>query len=210
MVDLQFGADGLIPAVAVDRGSGQVLMVAYMNREALARTVAGGDAWYWSRSRRTLWRKGEESGHGQIVRAIHVDCDGDALLLIVDQQGAACHTGRRSCFFRDLEGRDVEAASGGASADDIFADLFEVLKRRRTEMPAGSYTASLLRAGRERIGRKVQEEAEELTRAAESEADWRVVEEAADLIYHAWVLLVERSVELSVVQSELRRRRDGG
>ncbi|MBI3974918.1 MAG: bifunctional phosphoribosyl-AMP cyclohydrolase/phosphoribosyl-ATP diphosphatase HisIE [Armatimonadetes bacterium] len=209
MVDLQFGADGLIPVVVQDGASRQVLMVAYMNREALVRTVASGDAWYWSRAREVLWRKGEQSGHGQTVRAIQVDCDGDALLLTVGQEGAACHTGRRSCFFRDLEGRDIEAARGGPWPDDIFTDLFDVLKRRRGEMPAGSYTVSLLRAGRAPIGRKVQEEAEELTRAARTETDRRVVEEAADLIYHAWVLLVERGVELGAVQAELRRRRDG-
>src|SRR5437667_264379 len=167
-----------------------------------------GEAWYWSRSRRALWRKGEESGHTQTVRRLRVDCDADALLLTVDQHGAACHTGHRSCFFRTLEGSDA-AADGERVATDVLDELFELLKRRRAEMPARSYTTSLLRAGRTAIADKVREEAEELARAGQTEADTRVAEEAADLIYHAWLLLVDRGVELQDVRRELIRRRNG-
>lgn len=208
MMPLNYDGQGLIPVVAQDVTSGQVLMVAYMNREALEKTVQTGQAWYWSRSRRALWRKGEASGHTQTVRAVRLDCDADALLLLVEQDGAACHTGHRTCFFRDLDGPEVQEDSSPA-ASDILNKLFELLKRRRTEMPSGSYTTSLLRAGRMGIATKVREEAEELVRAAQAETDQRVVEEAADLIYHAWVLLVERGVELQDVRQELERRRNG-
>src|SRR5437867_910165 len=177
-------------------------------REALGKTLQTGEAWYWSRSRRALWRKGEESGHAQTVRRVRVDCDADALLLTVDQHGAACHTGHRSCFFRTLEGSDA-AADDERVVTDILDELFELLKRRRAEMPARSYTTSLLRAGRTAIADKVREEAEELVRAGQTEADTRVAEEAADLIYHAWLLLVDRGVELQDVRRELIRRRNG-
>jgi len=165
MIELKYDAEGLVPVVAQDAATGQVLMVAYMNREALGKTLQTGEAWYWSRSRRALWRKGEESGHAQTVRRVRVDCDADALLLTVDQHGAACHTGHRSCFFRTLEGSDA-AADGERVATDILDELFELLKRRRAEMPARSYTTSLLRAGRTAIADKVREEAEELLFAA--------------------------------------------
>ncbi len=212
MIEVKFGPDGLIPVVAQDDATGQVLMVAYMNREALGKTLQTGRAWYWSRSRGALWRKGEDSGHTQTVRAVRVDCDADALLLLVEQIGAACHTGHRTCFFRDLDGSEVTQDARGIAApakSDILDELFEVLKRRRSQMPAGSYTTSLLRAGRTVIAEKVQEEAEELVRAAQTETDQRVTEEAADLVYHTWLLLVERGVELLDVRQELRRRRNG-
>src|SRR5439155_621436 len=130
MIELKYDAEGLVPVVAQDAATGQVLMVAYMNREALGKTLQTGEAWYWSRSRRALWRKGEESGHAQTVRRVSVDCDADALLLTVDQHGAACHTGHRSCFFRTLEGSDA-AADDERVVTDILDELFELLKRRR-------------------------------------------------------------------------------
>jgi len=211
MVQLKYDEHELIPVVAQDAATGQVLMVAYMTREAVAKTLQTGQAWYWSRSRRALWRKGAQSGHTQRVREVRVDCDGDALLVRVDPQGPACHTGHRSCFFRDVEGREAvtDAADALPSPRDILDDLFEVLTRRRAEMPSGSYTTSLLRAGRAAIAGKVMEEAEELTRAAAAETDQRVIEEGADLLYHAWLLLVERGVDLRDVKEELKRRRTG-
>ncbi len=211
MIPLNYDARSLIPVVAQDAASGQVLMVAYMNREALEQTVQTGQAWYWSRSRQALWRKGEESGHTQTVRAVRVDCDADALLLLVEQEGAACHTGHRTCFFRDLHGSEPleDSSSAGPAVSDVLDELFALLKRRRAEMPAGSYTTSLLRAGHATIAEKVREEAEELGRAAQVETDQRVIEEVADLLYHACVLLVDRGVELQEVRQELARRRHG-
>lgn len=208
MVELRFGADGLLPAVTQDARTGQVLMVAYMNREALERTLETGQAWYWSRSRKKLWQKGEESGHTQRVREVRVDCDEDAILLLVDQNGPACHTGRSSCFFRDIQGQERPAAVP-APGDDILDGLFRLLWDRRAQMPEGSYTAELFRAGRAKIGAKVMEEAEEVTRAARKESDQRVIEETADLLYHSWVLLIDRGIELDAVRGELGRRRRG-
>ncbi len=209
MIDVKFGTDGLIPAVVQEARTGEVLMVAYMNREALTRTLQSGQAWYWSRSRKMLWQKGEESGHTQKVREVRVDCDTDAIVLLVEQEGAACHTGHRSCFYRDITGPTISTTAPQWDGD-VFQGLFDRLVARRTEMPAGSYTVALLREGRPKIAAKVMEEAAELTRAAREETAQRVVEEAADLVYHSWVLLVERGIELSAVQAELKRRRHGG
>ncbi len=209
MLEVKFAADGLIPAVAQDARTGEVLMVAYMNQEALERTLRSGRAWYWSRSRGALWQKGADSGHTQRVREVRVDCDADTVLLVVDQEGPACHTGHRSCFYRDPQGRELPDGEFPVHGD-IFEALFDLLKSRRAAMPSGSYTTALLREGRAKIGAKVMEEAEELTRAAREESAQRVVEEAADLVYHSWVLLMERGVELSALRRELERRRDGG
>lgn len=189
---VKFGPDGLIPAVAQDAATGEVLMVAMMNAEALARTVSSGDAWYWSRSRGQLWRKGEESGHTQRVREVRVDCDCDAVLLVVHQTGHGCHTGRHSCFYRDVEGRE-QAARRRA---DILDEVYAVIQMRGALMPDGSYTARLIRSGLEAIAGKVREETEELIRAAGEETNQRVVQEAADLLYHTMVLLAGRSIGL--------------
>lgn len=204
MVDVKYDAQGLVPVVAQDASTGEVLMVAYMNAEALQRTTDSGEAWYWSRSRGRLWRKGEESGHTQHVREMRVDCDSDALLLVVDQTGPACHTGHRSCFYRDL-------AAGGetdvAPTADGLRELFTRLARRRQEMRDGSYTAALLRGGGAAIAAKVQEESGEMIQAALAETNQRLVEETADLLYHTLVLLLERGVTLDAVYDELERRR---
>lgn len=205
MTEVKFDTEGLVPVVAQDATTGQVLMLAYMNEEALARTVATGDAWYWSRSRGRLWRKGEESGDVQRVREMRVDCDGDALLLVVDQQGSACHTGHHACFFRDLGGVVREAP-----ATDILDEVFAVIGERAARRPAGSYTARLLAGGHEAIASKVAEESAELIRAGREESNRRVAEEAADLLFHAMVLLARRGVSLDDVRRELTRRRHGG
>ena len=203
---VEFDRDGLIPAIVQDAVTGGVLMLAYMNREALQRTAATHDAWYWSRSRQRLWRKGEESGHTQRVREIRVDCDGDALLLVVEQTGAACHTGRHSCFHRGLGGAGGAADASGVG---ILDDVFSVIRRRRQELPEGSYTTRLFRAGQTTITAKVAEESEELIRAAREESEQRVAEEAADLLFHSMVLLASRGVSLDDVRRGLERRRRG-
>jgi phosphoribosyl-ATP pyrophosphohydrolase/phosphoribosyl-AMP cyclohydrolase len=206
MLSLKYDAQGLVPVVTQDAATGEVLMVAYMNEEAVRRTADSGDAWYWSRSRRRLWRKGEESGHTQRVREMRVDCDGDALLLVVDQRGPACHTGHHSCFHRGLANGDVTDV---APAADGLRDLFARLEQRRQKMPEGSYTAALLRGGGPAIAAKVQEESDEVIHAALAETDQRLVEETADLFYHTLVLLVERGVTLDAVYAELEQRRHG-
>lgn len=197
--------DGLIVAVAQDSATGEVLMVAQMDAEALRRTVQTGDAWYWSRSRKRLWRKGEESGHTQRVREIRLDCDGDAMLLVVEQAGDACHTGHHSCFFRDVHG----AERPGPPPADVLDEVFAVIQDRAARLPQESYTARLIRGGRDVVVAKVREESAELVRAADAETDRRVAEEAADLLYHVMVLLASRGVSLDDVRRELLHRRHG-
>lgn len=214
---LTFDRAGLIPAVVQD-AAGQVLMLAYMNEESLQRTLATGETWFYSRSRQQLWRKGETSGHTQRVLDIKADCDGDALLVTVEQQGVACHTGAATCFHRPLPAAGVEAerteGAGPASrADDAPTDwaaelarLEAVIRSRRGAAPAGSYTASLL-ADIDRACKKVGEEATEVVLAVKNDDRANLVHEAADLLYHTLVVLVSQGVGLSEVAAELRRRR---
>lgn len=211
-----YDASGLVTAVAQDAGTGEVLMVASMTREALERTLATGQGWYWSRSRRQLWRKGETSGHTQRVLEVRGDCDGDALLLKVEQTGPACHTGRRSCFFRTVApgGRLVEESgtrtaprTGETAGPEILTELAGVLAERRRTAPAGSYAAGLFADGLARLNEKVMEEAAEVTRAARKETPDRLVEEAADLWFHSLALLVYQGISPTEVFAELARRR---
>lgn len=193
-------AAGLLPCVVQDARSGAVLMLAWMNQESLARTLATGETWFWSRSRQALWHKGETSGHTQRVVAIRIDCDGDAIVAEVVPRGPACHTGRPSCFFRTADGQEQPA--GGP----VLSRLEATIGARRRTMPEGSYTSALLRGGIGAIGAKVTEEAEEVVRAGRSESDDRVAEEAADLLYHLLVLLAARGVTLTQVLDVLSAR----
>lgn len=193
-------AAGLLPCVVQDARSGAVLMLAWMNRDAWARTQETGEAWFWSRSRSTLWHKGETSGHTQRVVDLRFDCDGDAILMQVVPNGPACHTGRTSCFYHDAGGRIQE--TGGP----VLARLEAVIEDRRRTKPRGSYTATLLAQGVEGAGAKVTEEAEEVVHAGRSESDDRVAEEAADLLYHLLVLLAARGVTLTQVLDVLSAR----
>jgi phosphoribosyl-ATP pyrophosphohydrolase/phosphoribosyl-AMP cyclohydrolase len=156
---LQFNAQGLIPAIVQDVTTGQVLMLAYMNRQALEQTLATGLAHYWSRSRATLWQKGETSGHIQRVRDIRYDCDADTLLVSVEQAGAACHTGERSCFFRQLS--DHSHATPLPVAEGLLQQLYEVILERKQRAPQDSYVASLMARGQDQILKKVIEEAKQ-------------------------------------------------
>jgi len=189
---LQFDEQGLIVAVAQDAATGTVLMVGYMDREALRLTSETGDVHFWSRSRQRLWRKGETSGNVLHVEGLQADCDGDALLLSVHPVGPACHTGRRSCF----------------RAPAILLDQLQAtIHDRNVSRPAGSYTAHLLEGGRAQILRKVGEEAIEVIVAAYHESDAALTREIADLWYHAMVLLEERGLDANAVLRELANRR---
>jgi phosphoribosyl-AMP cyclohydrolase / phosphoribosyl-ATP pyrophosphohydrolase len=188
---LRFDGSGLIVAIAQDAATGTVLMVAHMDREALARTVETGEAHFWSRSRGSLWRKGETSGNVLQVVSIQADCDGDALLLGVRPTGPACHTGARACF-----------ADPAILIDELQATIHD----RNLARPAGSYTAELLGQGRAQILRKVGEEAIEVIVAADHESDDALVREVADLWYHAMVLLEERGLDARAVFRELELR----
>ncbi|HEU4523086.1 MAG TPA: bifunctional phosphoribosyl-AMP cyclohydrolase/phosphoribosyl-ATP diphosphatase HisIE [Thermoanaerobaculia bacterium] len=185
---------GLVPAVVRDAASGAVLTLAYMNEEALRRTIESGETWFWSRSRNELWHKGATSGHTQRVVHIATDCDGDAIVVSVEPSGPACHTGATSCF----DGIPAPGLDLGA--------LMRVLKSRRTERPAGSYSASLFEGGRDRILKKIGEEATEVVIAAKGETQERLVSEVADLVFHLSVLLVDAGIEWTEVGDELRRR----
>jgi phosphoribosyl-ATP pyrophosphohydrolase/phosphoribosyl-AMP cyclohydrolase len=189
---------GLVPCVVQDWTTGEVLTLAYMNELALQRTRATGELHLWSRSREELWHKGATSGNTQSVRSLRVDCDGDALLALVEPAGPACHTGERTCFHRgELE--------PGAPHETLPA-LERTLRERARERPAGSYTVELLDEPL-RIGEKVMEEAEEVARAAREESEQRVDEEAADLVYHLLVLLAGRGRSLSDAERVLDERR---
>jgi phosphoribosyl-AMP cyclohydrolase / phosphoribosyl-ATP pyrophosphohydrolase len=194
---VRFGPDGLVPVVAQERRSGDVLMVAYADREALDRTRSTGLAHYFSRSRKALWRKGETSGHEQRVAEILLDCDGDTVLYRVEQTGPACHTGARTCF--SSEGREDP---GG----HVLSRLAAVIAARAAERPEGSYTARLLGEGVPRVSQKVGEEAVELVVAANTQDETQVAAEAADLLYHVLVLLKARGVPLDAVLRELENR----
>lgn len=214
-----FDAAGLITAVAQDADTGEVLMVAHMTREALERTLATGQGWYWSRSRQRLWRKGESSGHIQRIRSVRVDCDGDTVLLQVDQSGPACHTGHRSCFYRGLAYEESEGVtivpdapvSGDRPASEtgpgILDELAAVLADRRERPREGSYSSRLFAEGLARLNEKIMEEAAEVTRAARKETPERLVQEAADLWFHTLALLVFQGVDPARVFTELARRR---
>jgi phosphoribosyl-ATP pyrophosphohydrolase/phosphoribosyl-AMP cyclohydrolase len=205
--DLTFDAQGLIPAVVQDADTGTVLTVAWMNRESLAHTFASGLTHFWSRSRQTLWRKGETSGHIQHVSRIYVDCDADALLVQVHPEGPACHTGHRACFFRSLERAETAAPAEITPAANMLERLEQIVTSRKTAAPAGSYVASLLARGESTICRKIGEEAiEVITAALGDEGDRRVVAEVADLWFHTLVLLGERGIPLHDVLAELASR----
>ncbi len=200
--ELSFDERGLMPCVAQDFATGEVLTLAYVNEESLRLTVETGEMHFFSRSRGRIWRKGEESGNVLRVKQLRVDCDGDAVVALVEPSGPACHTGERSCFFRELEG-GVELEP---PAHEALAALERTLRSRAAERPEGSYTVKLL-DDQALIGAKVEEEAEEVVRAAREESDERVAEEAADLLYHVSVLLTSRGVPRSAVMEVLNGRR---
>ncbi|HKJ36585.1 MAG TPA: bifunctional phosphoribosyl-AMP cyclohydrolase/phosphoribosyl-ATP diphosphatase HisIE [Solirubrobacterales bacterium] len=197
-----FDAQGLVPCVAQDAESGEVLTLAYANEEALRLSVETGEVHFFSRSRSQIWRKGEESGNVLRLKQLRVDCDGDAVVALVEPSGPACHTGERSCFYRELEGGTEPAPV----AHEALAALQRTLRSRAAERPAGSYTVELLDDPK-LIGEKVEEEAEEVARAAREESDERVAEEAADLLYHLSVLLASREVSQAAVMEVLNGRR---
>jgi phosphoribosyl-AMP cyclohydrolase / phosphoribosyl-ATP pyrophosphohydrolase len=197
-VDIAYDERGLVPVVVQDWRTGEVLTLAYANAEAVARTRATGELHLWSRSRGELWHKGATSGNTQYVRALRIDCDGDALLALVEPSGPACHTGERTCFHNgELEPR---------APHEALPELERTLAARAAQRPEGSYTVELL-DDPPRIGAKVQEEAEEVARAAREEPDERVDEEAADVLYHLTVLLHSRGRGLGDAEEVLNGRR---
>ena len=199
-----FDDNGLVPAVVQDAGTGRVLMVAYMNQESLERTLETGETWFWSRSREELWRKGESSGNTQTVREIMLDCDGDTVLVRVDQVGVACHTGEPDCFFNRIGGDEAESFA-------LLGDLEAVISQRAGEDdPESSYTAALLDRGVDAVCKKVGEEATEVVLAVKGNERDEVVHESADLLYHLVVALRLSGVSVAEVADELASRRRSG
>lgn len=194
---VKFDREGLVPAIVQDVRTREVLTLAYMNEESLARTLETGQTWFWSRSRNELWHKGATSGNTQQVVSVAHDCDNDAIVLLVDPAGPACHTGARSCF--DLE---TNHDPGG-----LLHELYDLIESRKRERPAGSYTSYLFDKGLDKILKKVGEESAETIIAAKNEDPKQFVAEVADLLYHLLVLLVAREVNLDDVRDELARRR---
>jgi phosphoribosyl-AMP cyclohydrolase / phosphoribosyl-ATP pyrophosphohydrolase len=196
--EIQFDERGLVPCIAQDWRTGEVLTLAYMNAQSLRLTRESGEMHYFSRSRQKLWHKGATSGNTQALREIRYDCDADALLALVEPRGPACHTGERTCFHRGT----LEPLA----PHEILPRLERTIAQRASERPDGSYTVALL-TDPGRIGEKVREEAEEVTRAAREESDDRVSEEAADVIYHLAVLLRSRGLSLTDAERVLDGRR---
>lgn len=206
---IKFNADGLVPAVIQDNSSGTVLMLAYMNEEAVQKTLTTGVTWFYSRSRCCLWRKGETSGHGQTVREIYYDCDGDTLLVKVDQAGVACHEGSFSCFTRRLgsEGESQASEVSAQPATSILFDLYHIINDRKANPQEGSYTCYLFAKGQDKILKKVGEEAAETIIASKNNDKGEILYEMADLWYHCLVLLAQHGITPSELLAELAARR---
>jgi phosphoribosyl-AMP cyclohydrolase / phosphoribosyl-ATP pyrophosphohydrolase len=227
--DLKFDECGLIPAIVQDAQTREVLTLAYMNRESLERTVATNATWFWSRSRSELWHKGETSGNTQRVVEVILDCDQDAIVVLVEPAGPACHTGERTCFHNaigsDVQGlmldteRSAEAPQSkvwtnegrkdNREAEDLGAllnQLYDLVESRKRERPDGSYTTYLFNEGLDKILKKVGEESAETIIAAKNENTNGLVAEVSDLIYHLLVLLVERGVSLDEIRQEMAQR----
>jgi phosphoribosyl-ATP pyrophosphohydrolase/phosphoribosyl-AMP cyclohydrolase len=210
---VRFDEKGLVPCVMQDARSGEVLTLAYMNEESLLLTLETREVHLYSRSRREIWHKGATSGNVQRVRQIRYDCDGDALVALVDPAGPACHTGERSCFYRDLEGSaDPRVDAPGVVGEptllpyEALATLERTLVTRQRKRPQGSYTVELLEDPK-LAGEKVREEAAEVVKAVNSESDERVAEEGADVVYHLAVLLLSRGLSMAEVLHVLNGRR---
>ena len=207
-MDLKLDKQGLIPAIAQDINTGQVLMMGYMNPGSLKRTVEGVQVWFYSRSREDLWHKGEVSGNYLNLKEAWVDCDGDTLLLRVVPDGPACHTGNTSCFFTPLD--EVPEAGEFQRTDPgsgVLDELFAVIQGRKQEMPEGSYTAELLKAGIGRVAQKVTEEAGETAISAAQGDTENLPAEVADLLYHTLVLMAASGIKPRQVWDVLRERR---
>ncbi|KYC54246.1 MAG: Phosphoribosyl-AMP cyclohydrolase [Candidatus Methanofastidiosum methylothiophilum] len=202
--NLKWDEKGLIPAIVQDVNTKEVLMMAYMNEDSLKKTLETGRTCFWSRSRQKFWFKGESSGNIQKVKEVRYDCDADSLLILVEQIGAACHEGYPTCYFRTIDGavKSEKSFEGGLY---ILDELYKLIETRKKELPNDSYTTKLL-LDKNLLLKKIGEEASEVIISFSQEKD-RTVEETSDLIYHLFVLLVERDIKLQTLLEELKKRR---
>lgn len=212
---LKWNSDGLIPVIAQDATTEEVLMLAYMNKESLTKTLESGEAVYYSRSRGELWHKGDTSGHFQSVVSMSYDCDADTILMKVNQTGAACHEGDKSCFHYDLiklleEGKkvklEVDQTTKGIALGKRLGLLESVIADRYANRPEGAYTTYLFEKGIDKILKKVGEETAEVIIGAKNEGPDEVIYEASDLFYHLLVLFREKAVNISDIEAELAKR----
>jgi phosphoribosyl-ATP pyrophosphohydrolase/phosphoribosyl-AMP cyclohydrolase len=202
----------LIPAIIQDYSTKEVLMLAYMNKESLEKSLEDGYTWFWSRSKRRLWKKGETSGNTQKIKEIRYDCDRDTILILVEQKGEACHTGNMSCFYRALYDpeKDIDFEKGQSTAAEgsaIIEELYRVIKGRIAEGKKDSYTYSLHTKGMDEILKKVGEESIEVVLAAKHQKKKDIIYEIGDLLYHLMVLMAEQGIKPADVFKELRSRR---
>jgi phosphoribosyl-ATP pyrophosphohydrolase/phosphoribosyl-AMP cyclohydrolase len=205
--DIKFDENGLVPVVVQDAENGQVLMVAYANQEALERTLETKRTHFWSRSRNRLWEKGEESENFQEVKDLFLDCDRDAVLILANQRGVACHTGRRSCFFTSVNDENVSGASFGASkTDKTLEEVYQVIEDRKRNSREGSYVSALFSEGLDRILKKVGEEAGETIIAAKNTSRDEIIYEVADLWFHTLIALAYFEISPEEIYQELGRR----
>lgn len=199
---IRFNDQGLVPAIAQDYLDGTVLMMAWMNADALKKTIETGDVWYWSRSRQELWHKGATSGHIQKVKGLRYDCDSDALLVTIEQIGdIACHTGERSCFHQ-IDGIEVSPPPA-----DTLSQVFSVIRDRKQNPQPGSYTNKLFEGGDNKILQKIGEEAVEVVMACKDDEPDEIAGEVADLLYHTLVAIAHHNVDLKAVYQKLQSRR---
>jgi len=199
--EIKFDADGLIPVVVQSIETDEVLMLAYMNQEALDITLKEGVATYYSRSRQSLWKKGETSGHFQYVKSLSYDCDGDSILLKVIQIGVACHTNRMSCFFNEVISSDLYKKKS-----NLLKELYAKIEERKNNPIQGSYTNYLFNKGLDKILKKVGEETAEVIIASKNKSSSEMIYEISDLVYHTLVLMVSEGIEIQSIEDELRRR----
>ncbi|MFO7891966.1 MAG: bifunctional phosphoribosyl-AMP cyclohydrolase/phosphoribosyl-ATP diphosphatase HisIE [bacterium] len=205
---LKYSQEGLIPAIIQDEDSNQVLMLAYMNKESLKKTLQSGKTCFYSRSRNKLWFKGETSGHTQKVKQILVDCDSDTLLIKVEQKGTACHTGSYSCFYRDIEGKEVSFSKEQLKNKvGILNELMQVFEGRKKNFQPDSYVCKLLASPGEKMPKKIAEEAAEVLIALKDQDKKQIIYETADLWFHTLVALSYYGISYQSILEELKRRR---
>ena len=205
MENIKFNADGLVPAIVQDAATGEILMLAYMNKESLELSEKTGRATFWSRSRNEIWEKGKTSGNYMYIKEIRTDCDNDTLLVLAEPAGPACHTGKRTCFFKTLQGAEIDL--GKKDSSDILSELMAVTLDRKKNPKEGSYTNYLFSKGEDKILKKVGEEAAEVVIAGKNRSKEEIAYETADLMYHLTVMLADNGMTWEDIFDELERRR---